>query len=1106
MNVFKTPINRRQLFRGGAALGVTTLVPSFLLSACGGTDGTDGTTGVGGLQGAPARETRALNFDFSASPVNAPRLQLANSAQDGAALLVHTSESRTAQRKANPALSAIPDANLTHYLPDVDVPAGALQSGSVLGKHPKTGADVLILHFLHVPTSALTAVAAKRANKPLVDMQPPALRQKLGAVNTPTLLPSVIGQYSAPTAVALSLVFQHPAIMNLDPNLGGDIVDRINTLPTADSPYLSTLAFKISDLIQTGGWPSTTSTGSWAVMVPRVDSDGQPVLDDDGNQVYSYTVNTALNDTLAMVVKAILNNINSDADFEGTNWQPSVGAPQQTVVAAAVAAAWGSPSQGVGDSSFTVQHSLKLGSRTSGIRFKKIEATEDRVVTVTVANEFLRSAGAYVEFRDANDATLPVANPVDHIDTGRAKYVCMISPDVQIMGIPFLGDTTPTTSVSFTMPDDATKAILYYGGLGIGGTDAFHGEAMLGTVSTLVLNIGLPLVCLGLGIFSSDAKTISAAIEEVLKDPITLKTIAKGVVDALAGGLGSSIQTATTTLSFSAIAAGVGETVLDIFLECAPRISTLIAAKVSEGMVKKSLPMVGEALWALSTIADIAAMGETAIECLSVPCIDSNTISLGMDQAVSISHDPSDYEFPATATKVVVVATYDGAKSANVVEAAVTKGLGQLNVPLGNVASGGLVFAEATFYDQNDTIVGYGKSAVLNNLPDSAGTIPLTITELLVPLSASTSYQHANKLVYENGAHAWQQTASAPSQTISSLKPGADGVLTALYGVTVHTPTGNAGYAFAAGGQGIGVCGNGSSSSPAGLRNVFLGDNPDSLAKFSSCGATQPMGICYDPHGIQTRGGNDFFLQPGGDGFYHLRGVSLDNTNFDMNQGLSWGRFSYPQDSLCVLSNGFVIGCNRDTHRMEVLRLAQAPSTPGDESDAVPFSALKAGYGSQQGFLDTPVAVAALNDKVLILEQGNKRVQAFDQDGSAISLFAGSEGSNSTPILTLKDDGTTTTYLDIAVEGKGYVYVLSYSNAGSSASDYHIDVYTPDGSWLTRTSGVAAGALAVDLFRNVVTLNYEPIAGAPQVEPSLSQWLPQGSTASSARVRKAVQA
>jgi hypothetical protein len=61
-------------------------------------------------------------------------------------------------------------------------------------------------------------------------------------------------------------------------------------------------------------------------------------------------------------------------------------------------------------------------------------------------------------------------------------------------------------------------------------------------------------------------------------------------------------------------------------------------------------------------------------------------------------------------------------------------------------------------------------------------------------------------------------------------------------------------------------------------------------------------------------------------------------------------------------------------------------------------------------------------------------------------------------------------------------------------SDYRLDVYDPDGQFLTRTTGVAAARMAVDAFRTVYTLNYETIAGAPRIEPSLSQWVPVNRT------------
>lgn len=1094
MRALQSLLTRRQLLRGGAALGVTTLAPSLLLTACGG--GSDG--GSGGLDSAdPApgtygsassRESVALNFDLSAAPVANPRLQLHGSQSHGRALIAHSDETRAVQRMLNPGLLHVPDERLTHYLTGVDLPASAMQAGTVIGDDPTTGQPLLVMPFLHIPTTSQNNLATKRAKTPLVNAQPAGLLAAPTGAAAASSLPSLPAYNAAPRAVAVWLVFQHPAITNLDPDLGADIVDRINNLPTASNPYLSTLMYEVAMLLQKG-YPTTSNIGSWAILVPRKNPDNTPVLDETGKQIYSYTINPTLATYTATVVKQILNSINNDPAFAGTNWQPSQGAPQQTAVAAAVAAAVASPSS----STFNVTNTLKVGSRTSGIRFKSISCADDRSVSIVVANEFLRSAGVFVQYFDASGTALPVDNPSE-LDTSRAKYLDVISPDAQIMGIPFLGDTAPTTTIGFTMPDDAAKAVVYYGGLGLGGADSFHGEALLGTIMTLVINLGLPMACLAFGLNETAHKGLSAAIDSAMADPLTKSIVLTGVKEAIAGGLGSNIQTAATTLSLQAFLSGIGETILDIFLACCPRISILIAAYIGESAVADAIPFVGAALWALSVLADVATIGETIVECVSCPAIDTNTITLTMPQQVSIGRDPNDYEFPATATRYQVVATYDGGASGNVVTGTVTKGtVGPIVVDLGQVASGGMVYVEATFFNASGCIVGYGKSQTLSNLPDTAAIVPLTIQEYLIPLDANTTYEHTSKLVYANGAHAWS-TTGAPTQTRTSLQPGADNVLGALYGITVQSATGNAGYAFAAGGQGISVCSGNPAASLSSVRNVFLGDNPDSAAKFSNCGATQPMGIVYDPTG-NTTSANNFFLQPGSDGFYHLRGVTLDHSNFDMGQTLTWGRFSNPLTSLCVLPSGYVIGVDRENHKMEVLQLYRSPSGPAQEATSDMFAAVKSGWGSQPGQLDTPVAVCAYGDRVLVLEQGNLRVQAFDHDGAAIYIFNDANGTpNATPIMALKDASASITYLDIAVEGTGCVYVLSYTGDGSSASNYMLDTYDATGAWITRTTGVAAGAIAVDLFRNVYTLNYEQIAGAPQVEPSLSQWLPYSTT------------
>ena len=88
-------------------------------------------------------------------------------------------------------------------------------------------------------------------------------------------------------------------------------------------------------------------------------------------------------------------------------------------------------------------------------------------------------------------------------------------------------------------------------------------------------------------------------------------------------------------------------------------------------------------------------------------------------------------------------------------------------------------------------------------------------------------------------------------------------------------------------------------------------------------------------------------------------------------------------------------------------------------------------------------------------------------------------------------------YLDIGVESKGFIYVLSYQGTGSAQTDYHLDIYNPDGTWLSRTPeksgnpGVNGARMIVDQWRNLYTLNFDAILGPNnRTEPSVSTWVP----------------
>ena len=93
----------------------------------------------------------------------------------------------------------------------------------------------------------------------------------------------------------------------------------------------------------------------------------------------------------------------------------------------------------------------------------------------------------------------------------------------------------------------------------------------------------------------------------------------------------------------------------------------------------------------------------------------------------------------------------------------------------------------------------------------------------------------------------------------------------------------------------------------------------------------------------------------------------------------------------------------------------------------------------------------------------------------------------------------TLTYLDVATETKGYIYVLSVIdnnyNASKNPADlvFQLDIYNPDGSVLLDKpqAGLNAGKITVDQYRSLFSLNYNVIIGPnSRTEPGVSQWIP----------------
>lgn len=149
-----------------------------------------------------------------------------------------------------------------------------------------------------------------------------------------------------------------------------------------------------------------------------------------------------------------------------------------------------------------------------------------------------------------------------------------------------------------------------------------------------------------------------------------------------------------------------------------------------------------------------------------------------------------------------------------------------------------------------------------------------------------------------------------------------------------------------------------------------------------------------------------------------------------------------------------------------------------------------------------------LRDVTIDVRDAGKRWVLTDHaSGRAYHLQAGANQADPIRVVAYQSfmalyqpDGSAT-YLDVAVESRGYIYVLSYLRGGTTPQDYLLDIYEPNGAFLSRTPDpklasyrgehICAARIVVDLWRNLYALNYEKSSGpGGRTEPTVSHWIP----------------
>ncbi|MGO4702121.1 hypothetical protein [Dyella sp. 2RAB6] len=721
---------------------------------------------------------------------------------------------------------------------------------------------------------------------------------------------------------------------------------------------------------------------------------------------------------------------------------------------------------------------------------------------VDMKNEWLRHLGAYAEFFDAAGQVIkpeqyqgklpsPLSQYFDNHPTKR--YIELIEPVTTIFGIPIPPDTQ---TLKIDVPESAASVKLYWGGLGTGEFD--ETVCLGGILFTTVIEMALPIYLLIKG--ASEKNT--GFINNLMKDPkVRMGVYSLGIGLATGYAFGASQDPAKTMGRFATVA------LPKLAKMEAKKFSLYLAQKAGEAVAKRAVPLINLAFLALDTTITLMQLAQTTAAVLQSPFYYTTELTRTFDLRGRVLPDPAFNKFPDHHDRMLLRVLYNAGNTLPVQEIRLPgETLSEpLRFEFNNIAAGGRVKVMVFFYAANGWQSAMGASGWIDAKGVNGSSLlelDIVVKNALIPLSRQSVYQHRQSIVFEGGRHRWKQRP-APTATITT-PPTDDGHrLLSMGGISVAQRPGMLGYSWQANGLNLPRDRAGPPTDGAihTMQNLSLLEDPEASYASSPLGFSLPCGVAYDLGSAEDGTGANFYLDPGaGDyddtrnpaGGFHLRRIALSlkgKPRFEPGSRESWGRFSAPVDRFVVHPQGYVAGVSADTSKLYLLKLPTAPRTNEQATMASPYS----GEGTRVGLLQQPCAIAvALDGRLLVLEQGNQRIQSFDISGNPVPYFKPAGQAEKSALLPLRRTGAAaTTYLDLSVEAKGYLFVLAYDDNGSQPEHYRVDIYEPDGSFLVSTPRVAAARIAVDLARSLYTLNWETLSGPERrTEPSLSMWLP----------------
>lgn len=892
-------------------------------------------------------------------------------------------------------------------------------------------------------------------------------------------------------AAALWCIFQDPAVLALDPEVGA----KVASLATSTQEY-RVLADRIAELQWAvspeeaeegyGGWVRGIYTKDAAgKRIPMIAPDGSAIVDERGAPIESYTWEPH-EDVAQLTLRAVgevLRRVHDDTDLsKAGKFDTHPGVALTLPIAAAPS---GKSVRGEGGESayvFAHQNQKREGRMLS---LETAEGSTSRF-EVALTNALPLGIGwGITHFGDRNEV----------IDSQCFGYV----PATFYAGISYAWSGKSKAESVIDLPAGAVRSTLWTTGLMFRYGDgvappstetlgsAYELGVAISAIGSFLADFFLPpvMLCAGTGgeeLEEIVEKPILAALKEVGFDALkeVLLALVNSGVRALTGAeVWGYMKREGVSVIYSALV-GLGTSAAsNLVKRAAVRIlaglAEAVAAISAESAIEAAIPIVG---WALK-VANVASTGVQLALAVGAAATEGAVTKSDLERIHTVKVTTKAFEsayFPPSAATYAATLAVGSVTTFAVEGRLVRDGTSGVEVaelaPFERVPAVGKATLTVQLFDPIGRVVGTALTTFdSDGRPGGEQQLAIEVEGKALPVESIQKLVHKQRLERQGANWQWKLTDVAPSASASALvcvpSSGAVGVC-AITGLTVSQARGAVGLCF---------------GTPVGTPPIISQLALDvSVVKPSPPFNASPGGdrstSVYVVHGL-------------GDVHAVLvssQGGPLVVYPFDPNQDLNaFGRGAQRPPSLGTLIGTSLVHARVHPLTGTLVALTEAGLETLPLRADVPREAHLFGRrGQQAGQLFGPVAVAPFRDgaKILVLEQGARRAQVVDFYGNPIPAFGG-------PWLALSKSPSVT-YLDCDVSDKGYAWILSTTEGADGGAVFDLDIYSPQGLLVRGLGGIAAARFALDRYNDLFSVAFENSPGPRDFPvPTLSLWYPQ---------------